>query len=303
MSFKKPAQTILKERLYALQIFPARILSMNLDGSDCHSLIHNVGGHPDGITADFARGHIYWTNMGDKFNQPDGFIERSDLDGSNREIIVPKGSTFTPKQIVYDSVTDRLYWCDREGMRVMSCDRSGKDIRTLVQTGSGDADRKNRNLHCVGIAVDSVNGFLYWTQKGPKKGNSGRIFCAPLKLSKNVDPSKRKDITLLMENLPEPIDLLLSPDNKKLFWTDRGQKPKGNTLNVAKISKGKLINHQILVHSLKEGIGVCPNSDWSDLFIGDLIFGHIRRYNIKNSESKVIHRGWPITGMVCVPLL
>ena len=301
MSFDKTSPSRPIERIYALQIFPPKVLSMNTDGSDCHALIHNIGGNPDGITADLTRGHIYWTNMGNKFNQADGFIERSDLNGSNRVIIIPKGSTFTPKQIEYDSVSDRLYWCDREGMRVMSSDRDGKDIRTLIQTGQGNKDRENKNLHCVGIAIDSLHGYLYWTQKGPSNGNSGRILRAKLVPPDNNVPLHRKDITVLLDNLPEPIDLLLSPDKNKLYWTDRGRPPKGNTLNVADIVNDQLADHQILIHSLKEGIGVCSNSNWTDLYVSDLVLGHIRRYDIEKAEPRTIHQGWPITGMVCIP--
>ena len=37
-------------------------------------------------------GHIYWTNMGPVPNLNDGSIERADLDGKNRRVIVPQGS-------------------------------------------------------------------------------------------------------------------------------------------------------------------------------------------------------------------
>ena len=52
-------------------------------------------------------------------NVNDGSIERADLEGQNRKIIVPEGGTFTPKQIHLDKKNGKLYWCDREGMRVM----------------------------------------------------------------------------------------------------------------------------------------------------------------------------------------
>jgi len=63
-------------------------------------------------------GHIYWTNMGVP-NLDDASIERADLDGGNRSVIVPRGVTHTPKQIHLDKDNGKLYWCDREGMRVM----------------------------------------------------------------------------------------------------------------------------------------------------------------------------------------
>ena len=51
---------------------------------------------PDGIVIDHS-GHIHWTNMGSP-KENDGSIERVDLDGSNRTVIVSKGGTFTPSR-------------------------------------------------------------------------------------------------------------------------------------------------------------------------------------------------------------
>jgi hypothetical protein len=65
-------------------------------------------------------------------NLNDGSIERSDLDGRNRTMIVPEGSAFTPKQIHLDKKNGKLYWSDREGMRVMRSNLDGSNIETLV---------------------------------------------------------------------------------------------------------------------------------------------------------------------------
>ena len=74
---------------------------------------------PDGIAVDVSAGHIYWTNMGSSPAVNDGSIERADIDGKNRKVIVPSGGTFTPQQIHLDKRDGKLYWCDRERMRVM----------------------------------------------------------------------------------------------------------------------------------------------------------------------------------------
>ena len=71
--------------------------------------------------------------------QNDGSIERADLDGKNRTTIVPQGGTFTPKQLQLEKKSDKLYWCDREGMRVMRCNLDGSNIETLVDSSQGDA--------------------------------------------------------------------------------------------------------------------------------------------------------------------
>jgi len=68
---------------------------MNPDGSDRKTIVTNC--HLlDGIVVDAEAGHIYWTNMGVP-NLDDGSIERADLDGENRRIIVPQGVTHTPR--------------------------------------------------------------------------------------------------------------------------------------------------------------------------------------------------------------
>ena len=105
----------------------------------------------------------------------DGSIERADLDGQHRKTIVPQGGTFTPKQLHLDGENGKLYWSDREGMRVMRVNLDGSQIETLVDTSQGDA-RPGRDAKkwCVGITVDPKRGQIYWTQKGPDNANQGK---------------------------------------------------------------------------------------------------------------------------------
>src|SRR5882724_13207808 len=113
---KLSAKTV--SRLYFLDLAAGRVLSSNPDGSDLKTIVNEGRRLPDGIVVDVAAGHIYWTNMGN-FAANDGSIDRADLDGSNITDIVSAGGTFTPKQLQLDKQNGRLYWCDREGMRVM----------------------------------------------------------------------------------------------------------------------------------------------------------------------------------------
>src|SRR6201987_6023619 len=128
-------------RLFVLELSGDRIHSMNPDGSDRKTIVTDCR-YPDGIGVDSEAGHIYWTNMGIP-NLDDGSIERADLDGKNRKVIVPQGITHTPKQIQLDKNSGKLYWCDREGMRVMRANLDGSQVETLVETGRGDADRRD----------------------------------------------------------------------------------------------------------------------------------------------------------------
>src|ERR1700678_1223476 len=163
-------------RLFVLELSGGRIHSMSPDGSNQHVVVGDC--HlPDGIVVDVEAGHIYWTNMGIP-NLDDGSLERADLDGKNRKIIVPQGITHTPKQMHLDKKNGKLYWCDREGMRVMRANLDGSQIETLVETGRSDADRRDLTRGCVGITIDPVRKQMYWTQKGPENGEKGLLLRA-----------------------------------------------------------------------------------------------------------------------------
>ncbi len=123
-------------RLFFLEASGGQIHSANADGSD-RKVIVSGGRVPDGIVVDVEAGHIYWTNMGVP-NKNDGSIERADLDGQNRVTIIGQGKTFTPKQLHFEKTSGKLYWCDREGMRVMRANLDGSNIETLIDTSNGD---------------------------------------------------------------------------------------------------------------------------------------------------------------------
>src|SRR5204863_8467726 len=98
------------------------------------------GGFNDGVAHDPAGGRLYWTNMG-RASLDDGFIQSVRLDGSDLTMVVPPGGTFTPKQLKIAG--RKLYWSDREGMRVMRANLDGSGSEALVQTGSGDYGRSD----------------------------------------------------------------------------------------------------------------------------------------------------------------
>jgi hypothetical protein len=254
-------------RLFVLELSGGRIHSMRPDGSDRKVIVTDC--HlPDGIVVDLGAGHIYWTNMGTRPSTNDGSIERADFDGRNRSIIVPSGSTFTPKQIHLDKKNGKLYWCDREGMRVMRSNLDGSQIETLVETGRGDADRRDQTRWCVGITIDPERKQIYWTQKGPDNGEQGRILRAGIEIPRGETPANRSDIEVFFDHLPEPIDLELDFENRVLYWTDRGDPPRGNTVNRASID-AKPQAPEIVVTHLMEGIGIALDVPSDRMFVTD----------------------------------
>jgi hypothetical protein len=264
------------DRLIVLSLGPmSRVLSMAPDGSDLKVLVDNLESKPDGVTVDPLRRHLFYTFMGTTrtgdgdFWENEGYIERADYDGGARKVIVPLGSFVTGKQIVFNAHTDRLYWCDREGMRVMSCRPDGSDLHTHVQTGVGE-ERRDERRHCVGVAVDAKAGHLYFTLKGTPNGNVGRIMRMPLARTPGLDPLRRSDVDTVFDGLPEPIDLEWDESNQTLYWTDRGDPPKGNTLNRARMRNGKPVDHEILLHDMFEAIGLALDLPNRRAFVSEL---------------------------------
>src|SRR5882757_1943862 len=183
--------------------------------------------------------------------------------------IIAPGGTFTPKQIQIDKPNGKVYWSDREGMRVMRAHLDGSNIETLVDTSHGDPrPGSDAAKWCVGIAVDPGRGHFYWTQKGPEKGGLVLLLRANIEIPKGENAVNRTDIEVLYDGLPEPIDLELDLANRLLYWTDRGDSPRGNTVNRASIDAdfSKHPTSDILFTHLMEGIGIAID------FKGDRMF-------------------------------
>ena len=293
-------------RLLVLDVKTASILSFDTEGNHLKTVLDKAAGAPDGIATDPFKKHIYWTSMGEyregeHFPRNDGSIQRIDFDGSNHITIIPKGATVTPKQIQIDLLNGFIYWSDREGMRVMRAKLDGSAITTLVQAGEGDEDQKDETRHCVGIAIDPKNEHLYWTQKGPANGGKGRIFRAGLNLAPGTDPANRKDIRLLWDNLPEPIDLEINHANGYLYWTDRGDSPGGNSLNRAAIHGKDPGEVEILCSGLKEAIGLAVDHKNDTVYFTDLT-GHIYSAALDGFNRRNLYTGDRLlTGIAYLP--
>jgi DNA-binding beta-propeller fold protein YncE len=297
--------------LYVLQARPPAIIALSPDGSH-EVVLANLTRTPDGIKVDPEDQVVYWTNMGTGIHlidsdpasgavpPNDGTIESAKLDGSEHRVLVPSGQAGTPKELVLDKESGHLYWCDREGMRVMRARLDGTEVTELVRTGNFPDDTADATRHCVGIVLDKANGHVYWTQKGPPDAGKGRIFRAGIELPVGARPDQRPDVELLLADLPEPIDLDLDHHEGVLYWTDRGDDTHdGNTLNRARITASGLVDREVLARELKEGIGVSLDPQGRRAFVTDL-GGNVRELDLDTGHeahfTTVAHLG-PLTGI------
>jgi hypothetical protein len=104
--------------------------------------------------------------------------------------------------------------------------------------------------------------------KRPDNAGLGRIFRANVEIPAGQTAATRSDIEIFYDGLPEPIDLELDHKNRVLYWTDRGDPPRGNTVNRASIDN-KPVEPEIVVTHLMEGIGIALDIPNDRMFVTD----------------------------------
>jgi len=289
-------------RIFYLDV-QGSVRTFDEDQPTARTLVKSAGQGPDGIAVDVAGGHIYWTTMGVPADD-DGSLRRAELDGSKVTTIVPAGGSYTPKQLKLDVASQRLYWSDREGMRIQRAGIDGSGLETLVTVATGDSARKDAKNWCVGLALDVADGFVYWTQKGPDNGMVGSIRRAHLRLPDGETDATRTDIEVLFDKLPEPVDLDLDVTAGQMYWTDRGD----DTINRApiEIPNGKTAatraDRQILVRGVREAIGVSLDLERGHVYYTSGASGRVGRANLDGSGAVDLVTGTgALTGIAVVP--
>ena len=111
---------------------------------------------------------------------------------------------------------------------------------------------------------------------------------------------------MLFDALPEPIDIDLNLESRVMYWTDRGDAPRGNTVNRAPMDPPadtdptKRTDQQILFGGLKEGIGIALDVPHGRMFVTDL-GGNIYSAGLDGSNHKAMLTGQgTLTGIVYV---
>ena len=100
----------------------------------------------------FISRYMFWTDWG----LLDPKIERADLTGFNRQLLIPLGFswwlTFTPMDVVVDYQAGRIYWMDAYDNYIDSTDLDGYDITTLHYI--------DQNIFPANLAL--YGDYLYW---------------------------------------------------------------------------------------------------------------------------------------------
>jgi hypothetical protein len=280
-----------------------KVLESDATNFAVKTLVPSAGQGSDGIAVDVAAGYVYWTDMGVPADD-DGSIMRARLDGSEVTTIVEKGGTYTPKQLKLVPEEHKLYWSDREGMRVMRANVDGTGIETLYQSGSTDADRQDNSRWCVGIAVDVVGGYFYWSQKGTDSGHEGSVRRAHLAMPSGDTPAKRSDVEILFDGEAATCDLDLDLDAGLVYWANRGD----DTINRGPLAlpsgatAATRSDKQTIVKQVDQAIGVFLDHPRGLVYYTDAV-GDVGRASFDGSGAKfLLTNGGAFTGIVVVDL-
>ena len=272
-----------------------RVLTGGFDGQPLGAL---VGGQilPDGITVFPQTKRIYWSNMGIP-SARNGHVKSCNLDGSDVQTVIATGTgLYTPKQLAINNENQKLYVCDREGLRTVRCNLDGSSLETLIESGdrAKEDDVKDAIRWCTGIAIDPRRNHLYWSQKGPSKGGQGRIFRASLEIPKGEQAGSRTDVEILFQGLPEVVHLDLDVETAQLYWTDHGEVPLGNSINRAYVGPDRKeylskahpleqhLGYSVLVRQMHEAIGIQVDGANSHIYAADM-GGSVYRFSLDGS--------------------
>lgn len=174
------------EKLYWTVPNLGMIRQANIDGTDMVDLITDLN-QPEYIVISPADGKIYWTEIQDDVF----FIQMANLDGTLIDSFATEddfGFEGGPT-LAIDVREKTVYWMGRENIVAKNTDGTGE--RRVVY----DLDNP------FGIAVDSVNRHLYWTE--PASGTIKRS---------NLDGTR---IRTIVSRLINPRGISLDPVNEK----------------------------------------------------------------------------------------
>ncbi|MBW8886670.1 MAG: 3-hydroxyacyl-CoA dehydrogenase [Fibrobacteres bacterium] len=273
-------------RIYWLEF--TGLHSANADGSDAKTLVPLNDG-PDGVAVDAVAGKIYWTNMGSGGN---GSVQRSNLDGSKVEYVVPKAGTYFAKQIQLDLIHGKAYWSDRDGLKIQRCNLDGSQNEVLISGVD----------HPVGMALDTAGGVFYFSEK-----DGGTLKRAPMAMPPaGQTAAKRTDVETLISGLDQPIDVGIDLGKKQIYWTDRDEGtvhragieiPAGQTAATRK-------DIETLMRGLNTPIGIALDLAGGKLFTTESGTGAVWRANLDGTGKEAVipaRAGATLTGICFVP--
>ena len=215
-------------RIYWTEFGARRVQRSDLDGTDVEVLIAGQGtgnqGIPAGLALDGVGEKIYWTDWGAQL------IRRADLDGANIEDLARGLST--PAGLALDVVAGKMYWTNLDTSVIQRADLDGSnvedlltvpDIRDVRDIAPDLGDSSRHRVGMGGIALDPVEGRMYWTDWQTVK--TGWVFSSQYEVrganldGTDVEVLRRNVVGSASSDLPRRVGIALDLVGGKMYWT------------------------------------------------------------------------------------
>ena len=211
----------------------------------------------DGAAA--AIGKIYYSD-GNR-------IKRADPDGSNVELLVTVPMNAEVRALALDIAGGKMYFGNFSQRKIQSADLDGSNVQDLV-TGAGSPHE---------IAVDLVNGLIYWTDAQSTIRRA------------NLDGSNAQTV---LTTSSFPFEIALDVAGGKMYWSEAAAFSSGK-IGQANLDGSSPVD---LVTGLRRIWGLALDLSAGKIYWTDLDFSRIRRANLDGSGVQDV-----VTGLGNVP--
>lgn len=193
------------EKIYLLNKNTDMIQRCNVDGTQLEDVMTSTtnSDYTISLAVDNVNGHIYIGETYNRWTSAKVQIKKVDLDGTNPVTLIPS-HTGRLSNLQVDPLGGKLYWADKySGPSPPPGTIITDDIKRANLDGSSVETILSDIAGLKGLALDTLNGKIYWTAKGDLQGavnradldgtNVENIVSVPITLfAINVDPGVAK---------------------------------------------------------------------------------------------------------------
>lgn len=172
-----------------------------ITGADVEVLLKGELILPHSLAVDHDRGKLYWMDGGWGRTNETPVIQRSDLDGSNKEDLRLFTYTTDACGLVLDGRGGKMYWKEGKLVRSSNLDGSGLETVTTYDT----------RIACP-LALDEQDGKLYWASASTPDS----LF------ETDLASGRTRALFQLLDEFGLISDLEVSPESSALYWRPFG---------------------------------------------------------------------------------
>ena len=188
---------------------PDAINRANLDGTDAESVQDSLFS-TQGVSLDLVEGKLYWVSNTTSFPSIITAIQRSNLDGSEPEVLMARTAVDNVRSIVIDEMSEKLYWADFGAVgKLQRANLDGSDIEDLVVFAPQDGAPRS-------VSINPLEGKMYWTNQSASKVQRA-----------NLDGSEIEDL-VTFPRFNTFGGITLDIDAGKVYWVFNGQIQRSN---------------------------------------------------------------------------